>query len=109
MQGKKPVWESKTIMACVSALAAALMAITGHYTGTDPLPDQALYSAFISAVASVLGVVFRVRAEHTLSMGRDSSDDDNAPEPSQATAPDPIENEDNATKDAEVSSDEQSD
>lgn len=108
MQGKKPVWESKTIMACVSALAAALMAITGHYTGTDPLPDQALYSAFISAVASVLGVVFRVRAEHTLSMGRDSSDDD-APEPSQATAPDPIENEDNATKNAEVSSDEQSD
>jgi hypothetical protein len=80
VQAQKPMWESKTIMACVSALAAALMAITGHYTGTDPLPDQGLYSAFTSAVASVLGVIFRLRAEHTLTVRPRASEETEEPE-----------------------------
>jgi len=64
------MWESKTIMACASALAAAMMAITGHYTGTDPMTDSGLYSAWISTVASVLGILFRMNAKHVLTLGR---------------------------------------
>ena len=57
-------------MACLSALAAGLMGLVGHYTGTDSLPDSGLYSAWISTVASILGIVFRMEAKHILTLAR---------------------------------------
>ena len=90
MNATKPVWESKTIIACVSALAGALMAIVGHYAGSDPLPDAALLSAWTSAVASVLGIVFRVNATHLLTISKEKeAESEEKPAPPAEPKPEP--------------------
>jgi hypothetical protein len=68
MKGTKSVWESKTIWACVTALAAALMSIVNHYAGDTPLADDALLSSFVAAVSATLGIVFRATADHKLTV-----------------------------------------
>ena len=57
------MWKSKTIAACITAIAASVMALVGHYTGGEVLPDGAILSAYSSAVAAVFAIVFRVMAK----------------------------------------------
>ena len=74
MTGTKSVWESRTIWACVLALATAVMSIVNHYVGDSEMPTDALLSSYIAAISALLGIVFRATATQALTIRRPTRD-----------------------------------